>query len=77
MSAYQYAFVFIAHWILIHVDSKPCPYDGDFRCGDGVCIRSDFVCNRHNNCRDGSDEVNCSKYYNYCTGGKIGWENFM
>ena len=42
--------------------SKPCPYDSDFRCGDGVCIRSNQVCNRFNNCKDGSDEVNCSKY---------------
>ena len=45
----------------MYVDSKPCPYDGDFRCDDGVCIRSNLVCNRYNNCRDGSDEVNCSK----------------
>ena len=46
---------------MIYIDSRPCPYDGDFRCGDGVCIRSTGVCDRYNNCRDGSDEINCSK----------------
>ena len=42
--------------------SRPCPYDSDFRCNDGYCIRSSGVCNRYNNCRDGSDEINCGKY---------------
>ena len=41
--------------------SKPCPYNGDFRCNASSCIRSTSVCNRYNNCRDGSDEINCSK----------------
>ncbi|XP_065898098.1 low-density lipoprotein receptor-related protein 1B-like isoform X2 [Dysidea avara] len=40
--------------------SRLCPYDGDYRCGDNRCIRSAWVCNRYNNCRDGSDEINCS-----------------
>ena len=47
--------------LLISIDSRPCPYDGDFRCGDGACIRSTLVCDRYNNCRDGSDESNCGK----------------
>ena len=46
---------------MICTGSRPCPYDSDFRCGDGICIRSTSVCNRYNSCRDGSDEVNCSK----------------
>ena len=47
---------------LLNLASRLCPYDGDYRCGDNRCIRSAWVCNRYNNCRDGSDEVNCSKY---------------
>ncbi|XP_065894299.1 sortilin-related receptor-like isoform X2 [Dysidea avara] len=43
--------------------SIPCPYDGDHRCGDNRCIRSRDVCNRYNNCRDGSDEINCECPY--------------
>ena len=46
---------------IICTGSRPCPYDSDFRCANGVCIRSDWVCNRYNNCRDGSDEINCGK----------------
>ena len=46
---------------MVCTDSRPCPYDSDFRCGDGLCIRSYLVCNRYNTCRDGSDEVNCGK----------------
>ena len=47
--------------LLIYIGSRSCPYDDDFRCGDGSCIRSFDVCNRYNNCRDGSDEFNCGK----------------
>ena len=46
----------------IYTGSRPCPYDSDFRCNDGYCIWSSGVCNRYNNCRDGSDEINCGKY---------------
>ena len=57
-------FVFIMLMHMIFIDSRPCPYDSDFRCANGQCVRSNLVCNRYNNCRDGSDEINCSKYIN-------------
>ena len=29
-------------------------------CGDGVCISSDYVCDNYLDCRDASDEANCT-----------------
>lgn len=29
-------------------------------CGDGVCIPSDYVCDNYLDCRDASDEANCT-----------------
>ena len=46
---------------MICTASKPCPYESDFRCRDGTCIRSSTVCNGYRTCRDGSDEINCGK----------------
>ena len=45
----------------IYTDSRPCPYDSDFRCNDGTCVRSTDACNTYNDCIDGSDEINCGK----------------
>ena len=47
--------------ILYCADLNPCPYNGYFRCGTGECILTRYTCDRFNNCRDGSDEINCSK----------------
>lgn len=46
----------------MYVGLQPCPYDGDFRCSNGACVRSYDVCDGHRDCSyDGSDEHNCSK----------------
>ena len=51
------------------VVSKPCPYDGDFKCNDtGVCIRSTDVCDGYSECQSryrsdsDYDEQNCGMY---------------
>ena len=41
---------------------RSCPYDGDFKCNDGKCLRSYDVCDGRSECRDGEDELNCGKY---------------
>ena len=53
------------YYLLLHacvIGIRPCPYDGDHRCGDGRCIRLRHVCNGYENCDDGSDEIGCRKY---------------
>jgi hypothetical protein len=50
---------------------KMCKAD-EFRCEDGSsCIKKGLVCNKYNNCFDGSDEKNCgelSEDENQCKG---------
>ena len=51
-------------WFYLHnLGLQSCPYDGDFRCSNGGCVRSYHVCSGRCECGDCSDEVNCSKYY--------------
>jgi len=39
---------------------KRCPTPGDFRCKvTRRCVSKSHVCNRYDNCGDGSDEENC------------------
>ena len=38
-----------------------CPYDGDFKCSDGECLRSSLVCDGYSQCQSEEDEQNCSK----------------
>lgn len=41
----------------------PCPPTRPFRCkNDHVCLRSDQVCNKVNDCGDNSDEEECGEY---------------
>lgn len=39
----------------------------EFRCGDGACIRKEFVCDGNQDCIGGSDEAVCSMYLIFCT----------
>jgi len=42
--------------------SRSCPYDGDFKCNDGKCLRSTSVCNGYSSCQNEEDEQNCGDY---------------
>ena len=48
------------HIILNHLDcdipSKECEFREDYKCHDGRCIRSDWVCDNSTDCFDASDE---------------------
>lgn len=33
--------------------------DNEWRCGDGICLPQDVVCDNKKDCEDGSDEANC------------------
>ena len=37
-----------------------CP-STKFKCSNGLCISTAYVCDGYNDCRDNSDESNCSK----------------
>ncbi|EGW04789.1 Sortilin-related receptor [Cricetulus griseus] len=37
----------------------------EFNCSSGMCIRSSWVCDGDNDCRDWSDEANCTEPF--CT----------
>lgn len=37
-------------------------FSNEFRCNDGGCVSSDYRCDRINDCKDQSDELDCGKY---------------
>lgn len=40
--------------------AKQCK-DNEFQCANGQCISTSFVCDKDNDCSDGSDELSCPK----------------
>lgn len=40
-------------------DRREC-WKGEFRCANGECGRPGFICDGRPDCKDGSDEWNCT-----------------
>ena len=40
--------------------------DAKFDCKDGDYIPEEFVCDADEDCKNGADEMNCSKWINLC-----------
>lgn len=40
--------------------AKECK-DNEFRCANGQCVSTSFVCDKDDDCSDGSDEASCPK----------------
>ena len=55
--------VFIHHSFSV---SRSCPYNGDFKCNDGRCLRSSAVCDGYDHCESGEDEEDCGKLIILC-----------
>ncbi|KAL5491241.1 hypothetical protein EMCRGX_G016489 [Ephydatia muelleri] len=51
--------------IAVICSSPYCP-STKFKCSNGLCISTAYVCDGYNDCRDNSDESNCT-----CTQGKV------
>ena len=47
-------------------------HDDEVQCADGTCITAAWRCDRHLDCDDGSDELDC-RTYNYARGRIVGW----
>ena len=41
-----------------------CTSKYEFLCLNGKCKKKTVKCDGHNDCGDGSDEINCGKYHN-------------
>jgi hypothetical protein len=56
------------HGLQIVSDFPPC-HDGQFQCGNGQCIPLKWRCDGYKDCKDRTDEENCTR--TVCPGGKF------
>ena len=57
-------FMYICLCDKFHTVFKNCTIPGDMKRRDnGTCIHSDMICNGISDCKDESDEENCSKKF--------------
>jgi hypothetical protein len=47
--------------VVIISGSKTSCSEDQFECYNGLCIMADWVCDGDNDCRDNSDELNCTR----------------
>ncbi|XP_047450766.1 membrane frizzled-related protein [Mugil cephalus] len=62
---------FTAQYRAVQPGHKSCSRE-EFMCDGGRCLLPVSLCDGHPNCRDQTDEANCSKKHNECGGQKFG-----
>lgn len=58
----EQAFVLTSLFVVSPAEMHQCRSD-EYNCSSGMCIRSSWVCDGDNDCRDWSDEANCTGQY--------------
>ncbi|XP_064641999.1 uncharacterized protein LOC135496567 [Lineus longissimus] len=51
---------------VIGIWNQSCDLNRQFKCDNGNCIQNFFVCNAHDDCGDGSDEIDCPSIKDVC-----------
>ena len=66
LHTYLHTYPYFIHVVCIG-SNVPCPFNGYHRCiEDNQCIPLEYVCDRDNDCSEGSDENDCGKFVVLC-----------